>query len=357
LFYLTPVGTLMVVPFDQISMKVTGSPTALVQGMRVGRMGSADLAISSNGTLVYSIGAEQFGREVVWVNRDGGQTSAAPGWQGSFFEPALSPDGKSFAVSRSLDGRTGDIWVRNFDRGTSIKLTHEGVMNRGATWTPDGSSVTYSETHPNGDFDLRTACADGTGSPRLELQAKALAFTPRWTPDGTWLLSVNDFHVGGADILGIRPGIDTAPVQIVATKANESEIALSKDGHWLAYDSDESGRDEIYVVPFPHTDSAKWAITSGGGNGPLWSHSGKELFYRGPSGDMFSVALTTRPKFSVGKTKKLFAAPYEDFPAFQGNDVDLNDKKFLMVRQLRKERPDKFVVVENWLEELKAKKH
>jgi serine/threonine-protein kinase len=139
LLYVTPSGLLMMVPFDQTTMTVTGPPTTLTTGMRVGRFGSADLAISAKGTLVYSSGAERFQQNLVWKSRNGSETPATPDWPpGVLADPALSPDGKSVAVSRSIDGRTAEIWIRDVSRGTSLKLTNGGVFNRAPTWTPDG---------------------------------------------------------------------------------------------------------------------------------------------------------------------------------------------------------------------------
>jgi serine/threonine-protein kinase len=183
-----------------------------------------------------------------------------------------------------------------------------------------------------------------------------MVFGPRWSPDAKWLLAFTDWESsGGADVIGIRPGVDSTTETFLATKANESEIAISRNGRWLAYDSNESGRDEIYVVPFPKTSSAKWVITSGGGISALWSHSGKELFYRDLAGDVYSVAVNTTANFSAGARKRLFSAPAEEFLRYQGYDVTPDDQRFLMVKQVAKEQPDKLIVVENWFEELKTR--
>jgi serine/threonine-protein kinase len=355
LLYVTLNGTLMMVPFDQSSMRITGEPTTLIRGLRVGRFGVTDMAVSATGSLLYSLGAEQFEQELVWRARNGKESPLAPDWQGSFIEPALSPDGKSLAVSRSPDGRVGDVWVMRLDQRTAIKLTHEDIYNRGPTWTADGSSVTFTMNAPNGHFRLTTARADGTGTPVEEMHSKVQLFDPHWSPDGKWLISVTDYaEPGGGHIIGIRPGTDSSPTPIVAAKSNEGEPAISRNGKWLAYDSDETGRDEIYVVPFPNTASARWAITSGGAHGAVWSHSGNELFYRDRSGDLFAVSVTTSPTFSVGKRKRLFSAPYEAYPPFIGYDVSADDQHFVMIRQAAKEHPDKLIEIENWFEELKA---
>jgi serine/threonine-protein kinase len=159
----------------------------------------------------------------------------------------------------------------------------------------------------------------------------------------------------GGDLLGIRPGIDTAAITLVASKVEDSYGVVSPDGHWLAYTSNESGPFQVYVVPFPNSGAAKWVVTSSGGTNPVWSHRGNELFYRGSTGDIFVVSVTTKPVFSFGEPKRLFAAPWEEFGFAEGYEVSPDDQRFLMIRKLNPALPEKLIVVENWFEELKAK--
>src|SRR5438034_425771 len=143
--YVTADKTLMVVPFDQNSMKVTGEPITLAEGIQAGFFGSADLAISATGTLVYSTGAGQGRQELVWVSRDGKVDTVDPDWSGDFIGyPALSPDGKRVAVTRSANTEYVQIWIKWLDRGPSIKLAADGQRNYGPAWSPDGKSVTFS---------------------------------------------------------------------------------------------------------------------------------------------------------------------------------------------------------------------
>jgi hypothetical protein len=128
--------------------------------------------------------------------------------------------------------------------------------------------------------------------------------------------------------------------------------ALSPDGRWLAYTSDETGQFEIYVVPFPNTTAARWAVSTRGGTEPLWSHRGSELFYRDGSGNLVAVEVKTTPTFSFGRQTLLFPAS-----GFASEELGLqyalapNDQRFLMIRPL----PEKLIVVKNWFEELNAK--
>jgi len=358
LLYVTANKTLMVVPFDQNTMKLTGEPTALTGGMRLGSGGSADLAVSATGSLVYATGTGQGEEELVWVTRDGRAQPVDPDWPGMYFGfPALSPDGKWLAVARVVDEESFGIWIKRLDRGPSIKLTLDGNYNYGPAWTPDGRSVTFSSTLATGATDLWTKRVDGGAPAVMQLHEKWNLYNPRWSPDGKWMLFQTDIaSPGSGDILGIRPGIDTAPVPVVATTFTEMSPALSPDGRWLAYTSNETGEDAIYVVPFPNTSAGKWAISTGAGTEPLWSHRGNELFYRDGSGNLVAVAVNTTPRFSLGRSTALFsAAGFTSFRFTPQFAVTPDDQRFLMIRPLETGTPDKLIVVENWFEELRAK--
>ena len=357
LLYVTKSRTLMAVPFDQNSMTVTGEPIVLAEGMRLGLLGSADLAVSANGTLVYATGAGEGKWEIVWVTRNGKAQPVDPDWTGaSLGFPALSPDGKWVAVGRSVATEPANIWIKRLDRGGSIKLTLDGRRNEDPEWTPDGRSLTFSSDRAEGAFHFWTKRVDGSAQAMVRIREKRRMYEPRWSPDGKWLVFQTDPAESGAgDILGIRPGLDSAPMPLVVTKFTELAPAFSHDGRWLAYSSNETGDFEIYVVPFPNTHAAKWAISSTGGMEPVWSHRGTELFYRDSSENFVAAAVRTKPTFSVSRTTTLFPAGSFGASRFgQRYSVASDDSRFLMTRPLETSAPDKLVVVENWFEELKA---
>jgi serine/threonine-protein kinase len=371
LLYVTTNRTLMVAPFDEDSMRVTGEPAPLIEDMRLGNFGGADLAVSTTGTLLYGTGAAPGKQEIVWVTREGKAQSVDPefadlakpfepslyGWQGDFAFPAISPDGKRLAIVRRSDSQTADIWIKQLDRGPSIKLTLDGSGNSYPTWTPDGRSVTFSSSNTvPGSYDLWTKRADNSAQAGLQFHEKRGATAARWSPEGKWLIfQTGQWTPGSGDILGIRPGIDTAPVPLVATKFTEISPALSPNGRWLAYTSNESGQYEIYVVPFPNTSAAKWVVSTRGGTEPLWSHSGQTLFYRDGAGTLMAVDVKTTPTFSLGLSTALFsAAGFASFELSPQYAVAPDDRRFLMIRPLATAVPDKLFVVENWFEELRA---
>jgi eukaryotic-like serine/threonine-protein kinase len=215
--------------------------------------------------------------------------------------------------------------------------------------------VTFSSRTANGSVYLWTQRADGGAPGAVQLRLKENVFNARWSRDGKWLVFQTDVGAPGAgDILAIRPGTDTTPTPLVATSFTETSPALSYDGRWLAFSSNESGQSEIYVVPFPNTSAGKWAISTGGGTEPLWSHRGTELFYRDASGNLVAVEVNTNPTFSVGRATALFpAAGYTSRGFTQQYAVAPDDRRFLMVRPVGSGSPDNIIVVENWFEELK----
>jgi serine/threonine-protein kinase len=329
----------------------------LVEGIRVGTYAVADLAVSETGTLMYATGAGTSKQELVWVTRDGKAQPVDQAWQGQFAEPAISPDGKQLAVTRSTDPTVLSIWIKQLDRGPSIKLTLEGTSSY-PVWTPDGRAVTYSsDAGRSATYALWTKRADGSSQPVLQVREKRNLYPDGWSPDGkTLIFSSGTGSQGSGDILMIRPGVDTAPVPLVATKFTEIFAALSPDGRRLAYQSNESGQFEIYVVPFPNTRAAKWAVSTSGGSSPKWSNSGKELFYLDATSNLVAVEVKTAPTFSVGRSATLFRAA--DFRSAAGNidyAVARDGRRFLMTRSVAGNTPDKLIVVDNWFEELRGK--
>jgi serine/threonine-protein kinase len=362
LLYVRPDRTLMVVPFDQNAMKITGEPTVLDQGLRLSSSSTVDLAVSHKGTLLYTRGSGTGKQELVWVTRDGKAQPVDPDWQGTFSDPSLAPDGRRLAVTLlpnvSYDSiaRAKNIWIKRLDRGPSVKLTLDRATSSSAGWTPDSRSVTFT-SNKTGSFDLWTERADGSTQAAMQLHENRGIFSPRWSHDGKWLVFRTDFFEAGAgDILGMRPGIDAAPVPLVATRFSEVAPAISPDGRWLAYASNESGEYRIYVVPFPNTAATKWGVSTRGGTEPLWSHSGKELFYRDGGGNLVAVDVQSTPTFSFGRPRALFpAGGYYSFERVAQYAVAPDDRRFLMIRQVAGVVPDELIVVDNWFEELKAK--
>ncbi|MGI8618387.1 MAG: hypothetical protein ACR2L6_04765, partial [Gemmatimonadaceae bacterium] len=352
--YVTEDGTLMAVAFDQKSLKVTGEPTAVVDGLRVGN--GSDVAISDNGTLIYATGGQQSDRELVWVSREGKADRVDSAWVGDFADPAISPDGKRLAVSRRTGVRS-DIWIKQLDRGPALKLTVDGVTNAYPSWRPDGRAVTFFSDRGQKTRELWTQRADGSARAELQLRDREDLYESLWSPNGEWLVVRAGGAAGGAfgsDIIGVRPGVDSAQVPLVNSPRLDVAPTISPDGRWMAYESSESGQLEIYVVPFPNTRDAKWPVSVNGGYEPLWSRNGRELFYRDDI-NMISVAVKTSPSFELGAATTLFPAGQFNFNSgHRAYDVSPDGLRFLMTRLIGTRQTGNVVVVENWFAELKA---
>jgi serine/threonine-protein kinase len=191
----------------------------------------------------------------------------------------------------------------------------------------------------------------------LELHQERGLMESLWSPVGEWLVvRTIGTEAGAGDILALRPGRDTAPVPLVATEFIERGPTLSPDGRWMAYSSNETGRDEIYVVPFPNAADAKWAVSTGGGTEPLWSRGGREIFYRNARGEIVAVRVETEPTFSAGPTSVLFAATqYLASALHRQYDVTADGQRFIMLRPVGGGVQSQLILVQNFFEELKAR--
>ena len=284
LVYVTADGTLLAAPFDQDALQLAGDPVALTEGVGVRIVGSVHLALSDDGTLVYQAGVGSAGEsELVWVTRSGQATPVDRGWSlfsRNNFGSRLSPDGTRIAFNATVEGNQ-DIWIKHLPDGPLERLTFSEDDDFRPFWTPDGQTVTYFS---GGDRNVWSKRADGTGEAVLVLDEERGFAQGSWSPDGQWLVlraaATADLGLGLRDILAFRPGEDSAAVPLVATpEFAEGAPALSPDGRWLAYSSNETGSYEVFVRPLPDVNSARVRVSRDGGLGPLWAHSGRELFF------------------------------------------------------------------------------
>jgi len=266
----------------------------------------------------------------------------------------LSPDGGRVAVE--ITGTENDIWVYDTARNTLTRLTFEG-NNQQAQWTPDGKRVTFRSDRA-GPFNLFWKLADGTGAVERLTTSEFRQNPGSWSPDGQFLAFHQQPSVGSSatnrDIWILPLEGERKPQAILQTQFNELAPVFSPDGRWLAYVSDESGRSEIYVRPFPKVEEGKWQISTDGGVEPRWAPNGRELFYRTASdGQMMVVDITTGPTFGAGTPRLLFEGSYQSGAigaAFY--DVTPDGQRFVMV-QAQQGAGAPIHVVENWFEELK----
>ena len=353
----TAQGKLLAVPFDPEKLEVTGSPIGLLEGIGVEGDGFAiNLALSPNGTLLYTTGGATGIRRPVWVRRDGSESPVDPSWQpqGVVNNFTLSPDGKSLALEVGRNAVT-TIWVKQLPTGPYSRLTFSDSGDIRPSWSSDGRSILYLGELNNLGGTPMMRRADGTGEVRHLLPGKSAWGQALQTRDGRWLLLRSSvFLPGGGDVAGVRFG-DTTLVPLVNGPALEAKMAVSPDGRWLAYMSEESGELEVYVRPFPDAGSARWQVSAAGGSDPVWSRDGRELFYISATNEMMSAEVERGEAFSITPPKALFpTGPYSVVPPVQAFDVH-PDGRFMLLRETTAAERNELVLVQNWLGEMEQR--
>ena len=378
LLYVRRDGAMFAAPFDPATAEMKGPPIPVLDSVLVTNGGTTPLfSVSRGGTLVMRPGLTGVAPsyEMVWVDRAGRETPVDPAWRfkmavfGGNAGWSLSPDGTRLAIGLATDAGD-DIWVKRLPTGPVSRVSFDTASEFRPRWMPDGRSVSFTSTRGAAmgsatGARLYRRAADATGSDSLLLNISTPVFEARWTRDAKWLVlrmggTIN--LVGGRDISLFRPGVDSAPVALLASpQFDESAAAISPDGRWIAYQSNEAGREDVYLRPFPGVDAGKRQVSTGGGTAPLWAPNGRELFYVNASRDMMSVAVGPGPELDVGEPKvlfhlgeRLYLTANENYTPF---DISPDGQRFIMARQIvdasRPELP--VVVAENWFEELRAR--
>jgi serine/threonine-protein kinase len=350
-------GSVVGVRFDPASLRIEGAPVPLLTGVRLDLGVTPELSVAADGTLLY-LSADPSGGNVtaVRVDRQGRAAALDPAWRANISSLGLSPDGRRLAVSIAAGART-DLWVKQLDAGPLTRLTFDGTLNYRPAWRPDGRSLEFTSDR-DGLSHLYNVRADGSGKPERVLPGDSMQIDESlWSSDGRWLVYRTGVSDGQRDVWARRIGGDTARVTVSASVYDEYMPALSPDGRWVAYVSVESGQEEVYVRPFPGADQARWQISTLGGSQPLWSHSGRELFYLTPGDSLVAVEIAPGAEFHPGVRKALFSARNLVVgPLHQSYAVTPDDRGFLMFQAADSaESRATLTVVLNWFEELRAK--
>ncbi len=352
-------GGLLAVPFDLKRLEVTGPPVSILEGVSMHpTTGAAEFSSSNNGSLAYFAGGLRTEeRTLVWVDRKGtAQPLPAPAHP--YFFPRLSPDGLRLAVG--ISGSDVGVWVYDLARGTLTLVTKTAIMPN-PIWTPDGKRLTFNDAQ-HGPWNLFWTPADGSGTAERLTTSENGQSPGSWSPHGQALAFSEMDPTTGYDIQVLKlEGEPSAllkagrkPQPFLQTPSNASAPMFSPDGRWLAYQSNESGRNEVYARPFP-APGGKSQISTEGGTEPIWARNGRELFYR--NGDkLMVVAVETKAAFAAAKPKLLFEGQYEPgLYAFSANyDVGPDGQRFLMLKSSEQGTPATQInVVLNWFEDLR----
>jgi serine/threonine-protein kinase len=349
-------GTIRAVPFHLDTLTVRGTSVPILDRVVTKNNGSANFALASDGSLVYETGdiAGATERVLVWVDRQGREEQLEVPKR-AYAYPRISADGARIALDIRDDDN--DIWLWDVMRRTMTRLTFDTGLNRGLVWMPDGKRLAFSAERDSPESIFWQA-ADGSGSPeRLTTgQAGRPQFPYTVTPDGARLLFAEP---GGPpfDLYQLELGTGRKVTPLLNASYSEQNADLSPDGRWMAYQSDESGSDEIFVRPFPNVSGGRWQLSTGGGTRPAWARSGREVFYLRSDGALVAVPVEGGAgSLAVGVGKAIFQGPY--FRGLSGRtyDVSPDGQRFLMIRNAEstaEQRPTQIVVVLNFFEELK----
>jgi len=352
-------NSLMAAPFDSRRGFVTGPPVALVDNV---------LAhfLSNDGKLLYTtLGAGGNSRQLIWITRSGDVAPVDVSWsfdRGPSINQgwSVSPDGQRIAISE-WSSAGYDIWIKELASGAHYPITFDEGNEQHPVWA-DPQTVSFLSDR-RGDYDVWSVRADGVGDQRLEWDFDRGLLEATWSRDGRWLIGRTGIPVGGnglGDVFAIRPGQDTLTIPLLTSPAyNETHPALSPNGRWLAYTSNESGRLGVSVSPFPEVASGRVRVAVAGQT-PRWSRDGAELFYMDDNRNIVVIPVGTNGDLELGEPRVLFEIP-ENVDLDGGRkkfDVAPDGSRFLFARYgqaIETEDAPMPVLVHNFFEELRQR--
>jgi hypothetical protein len=321
--------TLMAEPFDARNLKLTGDAFPIAEQIQIQSNPNAGFGVfsaSGNGVLAYQTGIGTTATQLVWFDRTGKQVGVL-GDLASYADPVLSPDEKRASVSIS-DGKQRDIWAYDVARGLRTLITFDPADELNSVWSPDNSRLVFNSRR-KGQLDLYQKLSSGAGTEEVLLEDNRDKSPQSWSPDGRFILYTSSGPPTGDDLFVLPFSGDRKPVPFLKTPFNEYDGQFSPDGRWVAYVSDESGKDEVYVTPFP-VPNGKWQISTAGGTFPKWRRDGTEIFYLAPDNKLMAAAVNGKgSSFEVGAVKPLFEERALD-PTRNRFAVSADGQRFLL---------------------------
>jgi serine/threonine-protein kinase len=350
-------GTLMAVSFDARTLRTIGAPVKVMDGIAFSPMlGQALFGVSPAGVLAYVPGgALGFRSQIVWVELPGGKRRPLDAPVGGYVDPALSPDGRRLALA-PIYGTHQDIWVTDLGRGTWTRATVNPRADAAPVWRPDDPAAILFSTARGGPsaLDLFSVPADGSRAAELVYESPYYKYATSSSPAAGLVAFVEFRPDTKADVWLLDLSAKPVARPFLQSPFWESSPALSPDGAWLAYESDESGRTEVYVRAVSGA-GGRWQVSNGGGDKPRWWRDGSKLVYR--SGRrMMAATVSATPSFAVGESRVLFEGDFEvGGPVTPNYDIAPDGSRFLMIEPSREQPPSHIVVVDNWFKELRQK--
>ena len=361
-------GVLMAQPFDSERLTVAGDPFPVAEQLESGVYGGVvSFSVANNGTLAYGTGSAMTnGIRLIWVDRTG-RVVGNVGPIANYREPELAPDGRRLAVKRresaTVPVDTGDIWITDLPRDTTSRFTFDSAQSNSAPiWSPDGNRIAFASLR-GGKWGLYVKPWNGTGSEQRLLEANPVTAPVSWSPDGQSIVYVTVGATTATDLWLMPLSGDRKPTALVATRFNENRGQVSPDGHWFAYDSNESGQSQVYVRPFPSGDG-KWQVSSAlAAYYPRWRGDGRELFYMDAvtGGKLMAVDVKMNgTALEIGTPRVLFDSGYANLGGERvithAYAVTPDGQRFLIPRLASNSQPERsspIVVTLNWNQTVK----
>jgi serine/threonine protein kinase len=339
--------TLVALPFDVDNLRPSGPEFTVAEGLLTGGVPAQSWVFSATtNVLVYQVGVTSAAR-LTWLSRAGTPVGTV-GEPGDLGGVRLAASGRMAASSLTNHDRNNDVWVFDLSRGVRTRLTSSPGDDSNMVWSPDGRVVVFASNR-SGRYDLYRVSSDGSSRDQLIYADNLLKLPTSLSPDGMLLAySVTSDPTTGSDIWILpRPldgSSDRKPYPFIRTTFNEGAAEFSPDGRWLAYESNESGRVEIYVTPFPGP-GARTRVSVSGGSQPRWRADTRELFYRGADRSQMAAAIDAGSStFRVTKTSQLFSAVDPG-----GYGVSADGQRFLVASPVGGEAGKPLTVVQRWV--------
>ncbi len=341
--------TLMAQPFDTRRLATTGDAFPVAERIQFDPVGSEGVfSVSENGVLAYQT-ADESGSQLRWFDRNG-KPGGVLGEPDRWIGLQLSTDGKKVAGGVWRNGNQ-DIWIYDVTRGLPTRFTFDPAQEAGAVWSPDDSRIVFSSAR-RGHFDLYQKAANGVGDENLLLQSNADKTASSWSPDGRFVLYDTYDPKTRFDVWVLPMFGDRNPFPLLQGEFNERYAQFSPDGRWMAYTSDESGKPEIYVVPFPGP-GGKRQISRQGGFQPRWRRDGKEIFYLYNAQLLAAEVNGNGSTFEVGTVRSLFQGRSLITGGGYSYDVSPDGQRFLLNFLGGQNSAAPITLVTNWTADLK----
>ena len=344
--------SLMAIPFDARRIEISGQPVRVADDANFDTgVWRGTFSVSDNGVLVYQLAREGGGGRLTWFDFSG-RRLAAVAEKSPAYSAQLSPDGRR--TSALMGDPNNDVWVYELDRGVQTRLTTDAQAQIAPVWSPDGSQIVVVQGLGGGsDFVLATIAADGAGRPKEIFRSKERLEVSDWSRDGRYLL-VDRGNIGASDIWAFPIADPAKAFPLVQTPFLEHSGQFSPDGKWVAYVSQHTGRDEVYVTSFP-SGGTRWQVSGSGGTQPRWSPEGRELYFVSVGDELTAAAVDgSGSRFVVKEVRPLFRVNMYTGPrsGMYGYDVSPDGKRFL-VNDAGEAGQARVALVVNWTAELK----